>query len=187
MQQSARVLGQDYGLNAQEMNRVLKKFGFLEGTPGDYAPTEKAMPYVKTEHFHRGTGGYAHYNRYWSTRTFDDSIKDHLNVTPELIDEVRNEIANERSARYVAQAAAREKANQEFIAKQAADKLKAEAEVLAAKEAEELVEKIISATKICAVAGGVVLIGYGIYKFAPRIKKWWNDNTKEHNNESDAA
>ena len=39
MQVSARILGQDYGLTAEEMNRVLVKLGFLEGTPGDYSLT----------------------------------------------------------------------------------------------------------------------------------------------------
>jgi hypothetical protein len=39
MQVSARILGQDYGLNAQEMNRVLVKEGFLTGQPGDYSLT----------------------------------------------------------------------------------------------------------------------------------------------------
>lgn len=67
------------------MNRVLVKEGFLTGQPGDYSLTEKAMNFAKEQDFHRGTGGYSWYNRYWTTRTFDDSIKKLLNVTPERI------------------------------------------------------------------------------------------------------
>jgi len=43
MQVSARILGQDYGLTAEEMNRVLVKQGFLQGIPGDYSVTQKVL------------------------------------------------------------------------------------------------------------------------------------------------
>ena len=122
MQVSARILGQEYGLTAEEMNRVLVKQGFLQGTPGDYSVTQKALQYVVEKDFHRGTGGYACYNRYWTTRTFDDSIKEVLDVSAELINEVRGEIAADRAARYAAQAAARAQANTDFLSKQAAEK-----------------------------------------------------------------
>lgn len=85
MQVSARILGQDYGLTAEEMNRVLVKLGFLKGSPGDYSLTEKAMQYAVEKDFHRGTGGYSCYNRYWTTRTFDNSIKEVLDVSAELM------------------------------------------------------------------------------------------------------
>ena len=85
MQVSARILGRDYGLTAEEMNRVLVKQGFLQGRPGDYSVTQKALQYAAEKDFHRGTGGYASYNRYWTTRTFDDSIKNVLNISSELI------------------------------------------------------------------------------------------------------
>ena len=80
MQISARTLGQEYGLTAEEMNRVLAKQGFLKGKPGDYSVTQKALQYAVEKDFHRGTGGYASYNLYWTTRTFDDSIKEALDV-----------------------------------------------------------------------------------------------------------
>ena len=84
MQKSARILGEQYGLTAEEMNVVLLKLGFLEGKPGDYRPTEKALPYVVEKEFSRGNGGSARYNPAWLTRTFDDSICKALNVTDEL-------------------------------------------------------------------------------------------------------
>ena len=98
MQVSARILGQEFALNAQETNLLLKKEGFLEGEPGNYYPTEKASKYVEETEHNKGYGGYAQHSRY-STRTFDDSIKDELNVTPEILDEVRAECAAERAAR----------------------------------------------------------------------------------------
>lgn len=51
MRKSARYLGRDVGLNAEEVNVWLKEEGYLEGEPGDYRVTEKGrlMP-------RRGTG-----------------------------------------------------------------------------------------------------------------------------------
>lgn len=72
---SAIILGQDYGLNGQKMNKVLVKHVFLIGLLGDYSITEKGQKFVQLKDIHRGTGGYAHFNRYWTQRTFDDSIK----------------------------------------------------------------------------------------------------------------
>lgn len=180
MQVSARILGQDYGLNAQEMNRVLVKEGFLTGQPGDYSLTEKAMNFAKEQDFHRGTGGYSWYNRYWTTRTFDDSIKKLLNVTPELKEEVRSEIAAEQAARYAAQAEARAQADAEFLTKQAAEKAKKEADSIETEETEELIRKYEKAGVVGLLVIGGAAICYGIYKTAPKAKKWWKAR-KEHN------
>ena len=187
MQVSARILGQDYGLTAEEMNRVLVKKGFLQGSPGDYSVTQKALQYAVEKDFHRGTGGYACYNRYWTTRTFDDSIKEALDVSADLINEVRNEIAADRAARYAAQAAARAQANADFLAKQAAEKAAQEAAELAALEAEELFAKWKKAGKIGLVVGSVVLVGYGVYKVAPKVKAWWAEHKQHENEESEVA
>lgn len=138
MQVSARILGQDYGLNAQEMNRVLVKEGFLTGQPGDYSLTEKAMNFAKEQDFHRGTGGYSWYNRYWTTRTFDDSIKKLLNVTPELRKKFVVRQQQEQAARYAAQAEARAQADAEFLTKQAAEKLRKKRIVLKQKKQKNL-------------------------------------------------
>ena len=172
MQMSARILGQEYGLTAEEMNCVLVKLGFLKGSPGDYSLTEKALQYAIEQDFHRGTGGYSCYNRYWTTRTFDESIKQVLDVSSELISEVRDEIATARAARYAAQAAARAQANAEFLAKQAAKKAAAEVAERAAIETEELIAKWKTACKIGLMIGGVLIVGYGVYKIMPKVKKW---------------
>lgn len=187
MQVSARILGQDYGLTAEEMNRVLVKQGFLQGTPGNYSLTQKALEYAVEKDFHRGTGGYACYNRYWTTRTFDDSIKEALNVSADLINEVRGEIAADRAARYAAQAAARAQANADFLTKQTAEKAAQEAAEIATKETEELIAKWKKAGKIGLIAGGVLIVGYGVYKVTPHIKKWWQERNHTELAENDEA
>lgn len=175
MQVSARVLGQDYGLTAEEMNRVLVKRGILQGTPGNYRATQEGLKYVVEKDFHRGTGGYSCYNRYWTERTFDDSIKDVLDVPAELISEVRGEIAAESAARCAARAAARAKADADFLAKQAAEKAAKEAAERAALEAEELAAKWKKGGIIVLAIGGAVILGYGIYKLTPKVKQWWKN------------
>ena len=76
---SARILG----LNSQEINQMLKDQGFLEGNPGAYVVTEKGTPFAKEANFHRSPGGYSYYNRDWTQRTWDESIKDVLDTSPE--------------------------------------------------------------------------------------------------------
>lgn len=93
MRKSARVLGQEYGLTAQEMNFVLKEEGYLDGEPGNYLVTEKGEKYAKEQDHHRGTGGYAHYNRYWTTRTWEDGIASELDITAERKKEIREAIS----------------------------------------------------------------------------------------------
>lgn len=172
MQVSARILGQDYGLTAEEMNRVLLKQGFLQGTPGDYSVTQKALQYAVEKGFHRGTGGYACYNRYWTTRTFDDSIKEALDVSIDLINEVRSEMAEDRAARYAAQTASRAQANAGFLAKQAAEKAAQETAERAAIETEELITRLKQTGKTSLIVGGIIIVGYGIYTSNMRIGNW---------------
>lgn len=182
MQVSARILGQYYGLTAEEMNRVLVKHNFLQGIPGNYSVTQKALQYASEKDFHRGTGGYARYNQYWTTRTFDDSIKNVLDVSPELICEVRNEVAADRAARSAAQAIARAQADADFLERQAAKKATQEAAERAALETEELIAKWKKAGIITLVVGGVIILGYGIYKVSPKMKQWWNEHKRKDKN-----
>ena len=99
MQMSASVLGKEFGLTGQEMNRVFVKYGFLEGEPGNYTPTEKAKEFLVERDNHRGNGGYSWYNRNWTTRTFDDSILNVIDIDDELIEEVRSELTEFRIAK----------------------------------------------------------------------------------------
>lgn len=183
MQVSARILGQDYGLTAEEMNRILVKQGFLQGKPCDYSMTQKALQYAVEKNFHRGTGGYECYNAYWKTRTFDDSIKEALVVTDDIISKVRSEITADRAARY----AARAQSNADFLAKQAAEKAAQEAEKLAALKVERLNTRWKTACKISLIVGGVILVGYGIYKVTPKVKRWWKDHKSTSKSEDEVA
>lgn len=180
MHVSATRLGRDYGLTGEEMNRVLAKQGFLQGIPGNYSLTQKALPYAKEKYFHRGTGGYAHYNRYWTTKAFDDSIKKELTVSPDLIREVRSDVAAARAARNAAQAAVRAQANTEFLKKQAAEKAAQEAANIAAMETAERIAQWKKTGKIGLVVGGVLIVGYGVYKkVIPPVKKWWQERNRD--------
>lgn len=78
MGKSARILGEAFGKSAREMNALLKEHGYLYGQPGAYGLTDKGKLHATEEHHTRGTGGYAHYNRSWETRTWDEGTADAL-------------------------------------------------------------------------------------------------------------
>ena len=99
-------LGLEYGLNAQEMNVLLKEEGFLDGEPGNYVPTEKGRKYVFVTGDDNGYGGYAH--RAWDWLEWDESIKDVLHITDQRIREIR-EKTNEQRRRRRAEKDARSK------------------------------------------------------------------------------
>ena len=71
--------------------------------------------------------------------------------------------------------------------KQAAEKAAQEAAEIAALEAEDLLAKWKKAGKIGLVVGGVILVGYGIYKATPKVKAWWAEHRHHENEESEAA
>ncbi|MGI5187638.1 hypothetical protein ACQEVI_05770 [Promicromonospora sp. CA-289599] len=73
MGKSASVLGFEFGRTAREMNELFKQHGYLEGEPGAYRLTDKGSQYAEEQYHSRGTGGYAHYNRSWETRTWNDA------------------------------------------------------------------------------------------------------------------
>ena len=187
MQKSARVLGQEYGLTAEEMNRVLVKLGFLVGTPGDYSLTEKGLQYAIEKDFHRGTGGYACYNRYYTTRTFDDSIKDVLNVSPEVVKEVRDDLIAERTARHAAQAVARAKADEEFLKRQAEKTATMKVAEQATLDTEEIIAKWKGVGKISLIIGGVLIVVYGTYQITPKVKAWLRERKDSVKTSDDEA
>lgn len=78
MRKSARVLGYDLRMSAQDMNALLKEHGYLAGEPGAYGLTEKGMQFGHEEDHHRGPGGHSWYNRDWTTRTWDEEVLDAL-------------------------------------------------------------------------------------------------------------
>jgi hypothetical protein len=101
---SATLLGRPYGLTGAEMNYLLKKEGFLYGEPGAYGVTPKGEPYANEKDYHRGTGGYSWYNRYWDTRSWDPRILDDIYLSPECRREVQQGAAEQRRERAAARA-----------------------------------------------------------------------------------
>lgn len=90
MSYSARMLGEEHDLTAQEMNRALVKLGILTGEPGNYILTEKGLEYGIETYHNRGSGATSEYS-HWVI-SYDESIKDILDITPELKQEVRREV-----------------------------------------------------------------------------------------------
>lgn len=59
----------------------------------NYTVTEKGWEYAVEQDHHLDTSAYAHYNRYWTTRTWDNGITDELDITEEKKKEIQQEIS----------------------------------------------------------------------------------------------
>ena len=160
MQKSARILGEEYGVSAPIMNRILKKQGFLEGEPNAYKLTPKGLLYGKE--FQSDTAyDYVLNNRVIPKRTYDDSIKEVLIVNKEVLDEVIQEMIAEEAAKKEAKEAAKRAA--EEAAKKAA-------EATALEIAER--DKIINTVKRAGIISlGVLGTGLLIYVVTTRVKR----------------
>jgi hypothetical protein len=158
VRKSARILGQEYGLTAQEMNFVLREEGFLEGEPGAYSVTEKGARYATEQAHSRGTGGYAHYNRAWTTTTWDGSIADELDITDDRKRDLRRAIS----------------AAKQRIVASSDDGVADGSYIFRGANPDGADDDKDS----LAAAVGVLLLAasaYGVYKAAPHIRQWWND------------
>lgn len=78
MAKSARLLGRDLGMTAQEMNAALKTHGYLEGEPGAYALTDKGQVYGRERYHSNGVGGHSMYQVNYETRTWSEDVVDAL-------------------------------------------------------------------------------------------------------------
>ena len=168
MKKSARVLGEEYGLTAQEMNYILKKQGFLQGEAGEYSVTAKGAPFAEEQDFHRGTGGYANYNRYWTTRSWDENIIDELGLTEDSIREAREAVAASRKQHWEEIKAARAEADAAFLARYNQNQAESAENIEAEDESDDGL--------LVAGIAGLLLLGYGIYKAVPHVVKWWKGN-----------
>lgn len=148
---SARIIGQQFGKTAAEMNKLLAQYGYLEGAPGLWRLTEKGDEYAHEKHEHRGTGGSAQYNRDWTVTTYDDSI----------IDALRSDIAtnpNPPAIDYSSPAEAAESAEQLNDA------------VAAHRSA------LSDTQKVLLVLSGIAVAAYGVKKLLPRAKRAWREH-----------
>ena len=173
MRKSARILGRDLGLGAREMNQLLKDQGFLEGEPGAYVVTEKGAPFAKETDFHRGCGGSPWYNRYWSQRTWDESIEDVLDTSPESCQAACETVAKARRLQWDAKIAERAEADEAFRAS-CPDLFPIERHESDASASSNF-DNGLSGLAVAAIFVGVAGLGYGMYKAAPHVKKWWNE------------
>lgn len=158
MSKSATALGQEYGLTAREMNFVLREEGFLGGEPGNYTVTEKGEKFAEEQDYHRGTDGYAYYNRYWTTRTWDNGITEKLDITEDRKKEIRQAIA---SAKQKISKSEEEDItiNCDSYGNETADR------------ADDDYDALVAAVAVLLIAAS----SYGIYKATPYIKQWWNN------------
>lgn len=108
MSLSAKQLGEKIGLNAQEMNTLLKEEGYLSGEPGNYNVTATGDPYVSEKSWSNGYGGYA--ARGYSYNVWDESILDRLDTSNENLRIIREKTSLERKNRR----AEKEKRSQEY-------------------------------------------------------------------------
>lgn len=182
MGKSARILGEDIGLNSQEMNQLLKDQGFLEGAPGAYVVTEKGTQFAKETDFHRGSGGYSWYNRDWTQRTWDESIKDVLDISPESCQAARDAVAETHRLKWDTIKAAHVEADLAFRASRP-DLFPIENSESAISDSTDSENDLSGLAIAGIVAGGIAIIagiGYGIYKSTPHVKKWWNEKVAPH-------
>lgn len=108
MSLSAKQLGEKIGLNAQEMNTLLKEEGYLSGEPGNYNVTVTGDSCVSEKSWSNGYGGYA--ARGYSYNVWDESILDRLDTSNENLRIIREKTSLERKNRR----AEKEKRSQEY-------------------------------------------------------------------------
>lgn len=94
MRKSARYLGRDVGLNAEEVNVWLKEEGYLEGEPGDYRVTEKGRPYATQRHWEPGSPNHA---GYVSTSWKEEILNEIGPLSPERRRELSDSVAANRA------------------------------------------------------------------------------------------
>jgi hypothetical protein len=159
MTKNATQLGAEFGLNAAEMNFVLREEGFLDGEPGAYRVTEKGEPFATEHDHHRGPGGNSSltYNRHWTTRRWHESVTDGLEIDVNRRQELREAIT----------------AAKVLLATEAVD-----VDVDKPTDGATGPSGLSDAQKALVIAVGVVLVtvsAYGVYRLAPTIKRLWEE------------
>lgn len=166
---SARVLGYDFGLTAQELNFIFKEEGLLKGDPGNYELTEKAKEFAEEKYYHRGNGGYSHYNRSWTTRSWDESVLNNIDLSVERKIKIRNAIARAKAK------------NKNDISSENEEHLEVLEENNSNSEDNNELNFVSDESKddalVEAIAALLVLVAVvGIEKLLPKIKVYWNSN-----------
>jgi hypothetical protein len=161
MYKSARILGYENGLTAQEMNQLMYNQGFLKGEPCNYELTEKAYKYAKQMEYHRGTGGYPSYNRTWIEKTYDDSIINELDLSIEEIIKAKDQVKLRRIEQLKIRMEQRAEADRKF--------LEANNKIIENQSQNKF--ELPVGVKAVLISGAIIAIGYGIYKI-PAVNNW---------------
>lgn len=172
MELSATRLGDRIGLNGQEMNMLLKKEGFLAGEPGNYSITEKGLSFVKEKGWDNGYGGYA--ARGYNYNTYNESILECIDISPERIKEIRDIVSKQRIEKIEAAKEASKDYWETQAKKNQATKTQTAKNDCVNIENNYTKELLIVGIITIALAGGTYLV-YRMYK----KKKDKNNNLKE--------
>ena len=178
MGKSARQLGRELGLTAEETNVLLKEEGLLDGEPGDYYVTSKGEEHATEVGRHRGPGGSPWYNRSWTERYWDDDILDDIEITEEKKQNARD-IVSERKRQ---QREERKKAEEE--AERIFQESYNEADEFADSNDEEYTGPDDNSGKgVVAFIIGIVLliVALGVPKIVKKVRKRFSKNINEDN------
>lgn len=155
---SASLLGQQLGLNPMETNMLLVDEGILEGKPNAYSLTDKGREYANEKYVETS------HNQGHVVTTYDPSIKDSLDVTPERRRELQQRVSD-----HLKQKRAETRA--------AADDYAAEQQAAATRLKRSGVDGR-TVVVYGVVVAAVVSAGYGAWKLYPRLKRRWQDRRR---------
>lgn len=162
MNKSASIIGRElYNLNREESTMLFKIMGLLKGVPGDWDLTNKAHQYAKTTDM----GNFVFHS--WNDACVDylrnNVTDDHIRIAKEMVKQSKEivkqskEIANpiNENINNISNAVSNDTTKGFLI------------------ENKENIKKVI-------IAGAFVLIGYGIYKYGPKLVKYIKNKKKQH-------
>lgn len=158
MGMSARVLGDKVGLSAPEMNHALKQAGLLEGKPQAWGITEEGQKFASEERKWNGVGGHERYIIDYDQRTWEPKVLEVLDL-----DEDKKRAAREAAAE------ARRQAREANAARAVSPVAAPETSV---DDGPAWNDRNV---KVALGVGVTLLVGFVLYKGAPRVKRWWNE------------
>lgn len=97
---TATEIGRRINASPEVVNLLLLENGLTYGEPGDYGITDKGAAFGTTVERDNGYGGWAH--RDWGWNSWDESVIDQLEVTPEKIAEVSAALKAAKAAKRAA-------------------------------------------------------------------------------------
>lgn len=158
MGMSARVLGQEFGLSAPEMNQALSQAGLLEGKPQAWGITEEGRKYASAERKWNGVSGHRQYIIDYEQVTWD----------PEVLEVLGLDDVKVRAARDAASEARRR-------AREATAASAVDLNSIAAASPGDSLDSDGFDPRWILVGALVVGSGLVIYKVAPRLKRRWEE------------